>query len=275
MISIITAIYNQLPMNRLYLESIRRSTNSEWELIVIDNGSTDGSADFFEHAGENIRVIRNNANYSYPYCQNQGLDVAKGDVLAFFNNDIMLSDNWDTRLLEILGKGGYEAVTLSSNDNMLDKGEAKKINRRFKRIKYPLIYLFKAKEWALKLMVKFTYGDFNKFCDKLWQRDGVKTKPGFAGSAVVMTQKGIDLLGRWDETQQGADFDLYMRSMQRFREVGDVCPLSVVGGVYHHHFSRLTAKCRYPQYADIANIRTIEDKWGEDLIKEYTAAAAQ
>lgn len=271
MISIITAIYNQMPMNRLYLESIRRSTRSEWELIIIDNGSTDGSLEFFEHSGENVRVIRNDANYSYPHCQNQGIDAARGDVLAFFNNDIMLSDNWDTRLLEILGKDGYEAVTLSSNDNMLDLSEAKKINRRFKRVKYPLISIFKAKEWTLKLMMKLTYGDFQRFCDNLWDRDGLSLKPGFAGSAVVMTRKGIDLIGRWDETQQGADFDLYMRSLQRFKESGDVRPLSVVGGIYHHHFSRLTSKCSYPQYADIANIRTIEDKWGERVVKEYTA----
>ena len=91
MISVITAIYNQLPMNRIFLESLRNSTEGEWELIVIDNGSTDGSAEFFESAPGNIRVIRNNGNYSYPYCQNLGIKVAKGDVLAFLNNDILLS----------------------------------------------------------------------------------------------------------------------------------------------------------------------------------------
>lgn len=258
-------------MNRLYLESIRKSTCSDWELIIIDNGSTDGSVEFFENAGENVKVIRNNANYSYPHCQNQGLDVAKGDIFAFFNNDIMLSDNWDVKLMEILGKDGYEAVTLSSNDNMLNLKEAKNINRKFKWIKYPLMKLFKTKEWTLRMMLKLTYGDFNKFCNKLWERDGIKTKIGFAGSAVVMTQKGIDLLGRWDKTQQGADFDLYMRSMRRFEEEGDVKPLSLVGGIYHHHFSRLTVKATYPEYADIDNLQRIEDKWGEDIVKQYMA----
>lgn len=271
MISIITAIYNQLPMNRLYLESIRKSTRSDWELIIIDNGSTDGSAEFFENAGGNVKVIRNNANYSYPHCQNQGIDAAKGEIYAFLNNDIMLSDGWDLHLKEILGKDGFEAVTLSSNDNMLNIEEAKKINRKFKRIKYPLMKLFKTKEWTLRLMLKATYGDFNRFCDDLWQRDGLNTKIGFAGSAVVMTKRGIGLLGRWDETQQGGDFDLYMRSIKRFEEVGDVKPLSLVGGIYHHHFSRLTVKATYPEYADIDNLRRIEDKWGEDIVKQYMA----
>lgn len=124
MISIITAIYNQIKMNRLYLESIRRSTVSDWELIVIDNGSDDGSAEFFENAGDNIKVIRNDGNYSYPYCQNQGIKIAEGDIYAFLNNDIMLSRGWDIKLSGILGKDGYEAVTLVSNDNMVSHSEA-------------------------------------------------------------------------------------------------------------------------------------------------------
>lgn len=87
-----------------------------------------------------------------------------------------------------------------------------------------------------------------------------------------MTRKGIDLVGKWDETQQGADFDLYMRSLKRYKESGDMKPLSLIGGIYHHHFSRLTFNCSYPEYADIANIRTIEEKWGENVVKEYLAA---
>lgn len=271
MISIITAIYNQLEMNKYYLDTIRRNTRSEWELIIIDNGSTDGSAEFFESAGENVKVIRNGANYSYPYCQNRGIEVAKGDVLAFLNNDIKLSPDWDVKMLKILGKDGYEALTMSSNDNMLSEHEAKRINRCFKRVKYPLLKIFGHHWWVFRLMVTLTYGNWEHFCDRLFERDGYKMRPGFAGSAVLMTRKGIELLGPWDETQQGGDFDLYFRSVERWKQVGDVKPLSLVGGVYHHHFSRLTLKAGYPEYQDIANIRRMEDKWDETKIKEYQA----
>lgn len=271
MISIITAIYNQLEMNKYYLDTIRRNTRSEWELIIIDNGSTDGSAEFFESAGENVKVIRNGANFSYPYCQNRGIEVAKGDVLAFLNNDIKLSPDWDVKMLKILGKDGYEALTMSSNDNMLSEHEAKRINRRFKRVKYPLLKIFGHHWWVFRLMVTLTYGNWEHFCDRLFERDGYKMRPGFAGSAVLMTRKGIELLGPWDETQQGGDFDLYFRSVERWKQVGDVKPLSLVGGVYHHHFSRLTLKAGYPEYQDIANIRRMEDKWDETKIKEYQA----
>ena len=139
MISIITAIYNQLGMNMLYYESLLHATDGEFELIIVDNGSTDGSAEFFESRGKNVKVIRNGGNYSYPYCQNIGIKHAKGDVLAFLNNDILLSPHWDTRIKTILGKDGYEMLSLCSNNRMPDAKEAKAANRRWKRIKNPEI----------------------------------------------------------------------------------------------------------------------------------------
>lgn len=268
MISIITAIYNQLEINKFYLDTLRNNTLTEWELIVIDNGSTDGSAEFFEAAGPDVRVIRNGANYSYPYCQNRGIEVAKGDVYAFLNNDIKLSKGWDERMLEVLGKDGYEVLTLSSNDNMLSVKEAKRINRRFKRVKYPLLKIFGRHRWAFNLMIALTYGNFGRFCNKLYERVGYGMKPGFAGSAVMMTRKGLEILGQWDETQQGGDFDLFYKSVERWKSHGDVRPMSVVVGVYHHHFSRITFREAYPQFADLQNLKSLEDKWG-DKIEEY------
>ena len=96
-ISIITAVYNQLAMNQIYWENLKKNTQHPFELIVIDNASTDASADFFESVG--ARVIRNPGNYSYPVSQNQGIPVAQGEWLAFLNNDIIVSEGWDDTLM--------------------------------------------------------------------------------------------------------------------------------------------------------------------------------
>ena len=48
MLSIIVAVYNQLGHNQLFLEGIQRYTTGPYEVIVIDNHSTDGSVEFFE-----------------------------------------------------------------------------------------------------------------------------------------------------------------------------------------------------------------------------------
>jgi glycosyltransferase involved in cell wall biosynthesis len=47
LISIIVAVHNQLAMNQLFWQHLRANTQGEWELVVIDNGSTDRSGDFF------------------------------------------------------------------------------------------------------------------------------------------------------------------------------------------------------------------------------------
>ena len=60
MLSIIVAVHNQIGHNRLFLEGIGRYTTGPYEVVVIDNHSTDGSAEFFESQG--CRVIRNASN---------------------------------------------------------------------------------------------------------------------------------------------------------------------------------------------------------------------
>src|SRR5437867_1782692 len=109
MISIITAVHNQLAVNKIFHEHLRRYTKLPYELIVIDNASSDGSREFFESAG--AKVIRNDGNYSYPFCQNQGIRAARHDVFAFLNNDIIVSPDWDKRMVETMDRNGLELAT--------------------------------------------------------------------------------------------------------------------------------------------------------------------
>jgi glycosyltransferase involved in cell wall biosynthesis len=56
MLSIIVAVHNQLGHNQLFLEGIQRYATGPYEIIVVDNHSTDKSAEFFEENG--CQVIR-------------------------------------------------------------------------------------------------------------------------------------------------------------------------------------------------------------------------
>ena len=271
MLTIITAIYNQLDMNRLYYESIVETTDGDWELIVIDNGSTDGSREFFEGLGGRVRVIANDGNYSYPYCQNAGIEAAKGEILAFLNNDIFLSPHWDTRLRQLLGKDGYEVLSLASNDRMGDARATRRVSRRWKRIKYALMFLMGQRKGALRLMTRLTYGNWGRYCERIWRQYGTGTRIGFSGSAVVMTRRAIEIFGGWDPSQQAADFDMFMRTVERHEQVGDMQPMSIVSGIMHHHFRRLTLRCDYPPFKDGANLRTLESKWGAERLSRCKA----
>lgn len=274
MISIITAIFNQLDMNRLYYESLSKSTDGEFELIIIDNGSDDGSVEFFSNL-PNVKVIKNPANYSYPYCQNIGIKAAKGDILAFFNNDIILSPHWDTRIKNLIGKNNCEVLSLASNDRMGDKNATKKLSRRWKRIKYPIITTLGQKKFALKLMITLCYGKWDKFCEKIHQKYQNKLIPGFSGSAIIMTRKALKLIGEWDPTQQAADFDIFYRTMQRHEQKGDISPLKTAAGIFHHHFRRLTLRCDYPPFADADHLIPLEQKWSSSDRIRYNRLLSQ
>jgi GT2 family glycosyltransferase len=270
MISIITAIHNQLDMNRLFWEYLLKYTDNPFELIVIDNISTDGSREYFHTLpGDKVKMIENDANYSYPYCQNQGISLAQYDVMIFLNNDILVSNHWDTRLLEVLGKNGREILSLSSNDRIFDKIATRKISRRWKRIKYPVIYLFGQRLFALKLMVKLCYGNWERYTSKIFDRYGYSLTTGFSGSAIAMTRKAIELLGIWDASQQGADFDVFYRSCLRAETVGDMEPISVINGVFIHHYRRMTLYSKYPPFKDGDHLRSIESKWTKEQIDKW------
>src|ERR1017187_5974770 len=124
MISIITAIHNQLAMNKLFYASLQKYTHHPFELIIIDNHSTDGSTEFFRSKG--AHVIYNDHNYSYPYCQNQGIRSAKFEYLAFLNNDIVVSPFWDKRLIEVLHSRQLQVVTSCGIERMEEPAETKK-----------------------------------------------------------------------------------------------------------------------------------------------------
>src|SRR5687767_11155464 len=124
MISIITAVHNQLAANRIFLESIRKYTFHPYELIIIDNNSTDGSKEFFRDNG--AILIENTSNYSYPYTQNQGIRRARYDHFAFLNNDIVVAPNWDQHLLDSMKINGLDVITVCGIERMESPEQTKK-----------------------------------------------------------------------------------------------------------------------------------------------------
>jgi len=271
MISIITAIYNQLDMNKLYWEYLLKYTTTPFELIIIDNNSTDGSREFFQSLPiDVVKVIANDRNYSYPHCQNQGIAVAKYDILVFFNNDLLVSPQWDVRLLEVLRHDKRELVSFASNDRLCNSAETKKISRRWKRIKYAVMFFGGQRRFSLQLMHRLCYGNWEKYCEKVFNRHGFSCTIGFSGSAIAATRSAIEKLAMWDKTQQGADFNLFYSSCFRAETTNDIQPMATINGIFIHHYRRLTLYGeKYPPFADLQNLKTWEDNWTVEQLQRW------
>lgn len=89
--------WNRAELLGTLLENLRSQTRLFDEVIVVDNGSTDGSADAAERAG--ARVIRLDRNYGFAVAVNRGVAATEADWVAILNNDVTLEPGWLERLL--------------------------------------------------------------------------------------------------------------------------------------------------------------------------------
>jgi GT2 family glycosyltransferase len=96
--SVVLVTMDNLVYNRLCLESLLANTDGpDYELIVVDNGSTDGTTDYLRILAQqqpNIRVIFNDHNVGFAAANNQGLRLAAGEVLVLLNNDTIVPHGW-------------------------------------------------------------------------------------------------------------------------------------------------------------------------------------
>ncbi|MDR3698016.1 MAG: glycosyltransferase family 2 protein [Candidatus Sulfopaludibacter sp.] len=85
--------WNRKELLRSCLLSLQRQNGISFETIVIDNGSTDGSADLAE-TEFGARVIRNAENRGFCAANNQGIACARGEFIALLNNDAEAEPGW-------------------------------------------------------------------------------------------------------------------------------------------------------------------------------------
>ena len=83
-------------MLRACLESLGRQSDVDFETIVVDNGSTDGSSELASEFG--AQVIRNQTNRGFCAANNQGIAVARGEFIALLNNDAEAEPGWISAL---------------------------------------------------------------------------------------------------------------------------------------------------------------------------------
>lgn len=100
--SILILALNQLEHTRACLDSIEAHTPQPHEVIIVDNGSTDGTPEYlrqWQGAGENRIVIRNQSNRGFAAGNNQALSLAKGQTVVLLNNDTIVTEGWLSSLL--------------------------------------------------------------------------------------------------------------------------------------------------------------------------------
>ncbi|WP_020471398.1 glycosyltransferase [Zavarzinella formosa] len=103
--SVVIPVHNELNYTRLCLDSLRLVTDEPFEVIVVDNGSSDGTSGYLRSLAASdgrIRVITNPTNRGFAAAVNQGMIAAAGRQILLLNNDTILPTGWLRRLLSAL-----------------------------------------------------------------------------------------------------------------------------------------------------------------------------
>lgn len=117
--SVIVLSRDNLAFTRMCVASVFENTEyPNYELLLIDNGSTDGSAEEITRlAGlaPHVRAFLNDDNAGFGPGNNQGLREATGDILVLLNNDTMVPRGWLTRLARHLDRDEIGLIGPASN----------------------------------------------------------------------------------------------------------------------------------------------------------------
>ncbi len=99
--SIIIPVFNNGAMTYSCLRALFvAKVNAPFEVIAVDNGSTDSAPEVLDHFSKCITIITNQHNRGFVDACNQGAAEARGDYLVFLNNDTRVTDGWLDRLRE-------------------------------------------------------------------------------------------------------------------------------------------------------------------------------
>jgi GT2 family glycosyltransferase len=109
--SIVIPVFNRAELTEQCLVTLAEvTTGATFEVIVVDNASTDGTADFLAKLGGDVQIIRNAENRGFAAACNQGARAARGRHLVFLNNDTIPLAGWLRPLLAELDADPTVAV---------------------------------------------------------------------------------------------------------------------------------------------------------------------
>jgi len=225
-LSVVVLAWDNLDLTRAFVESVRRNTSVDYELIIVDNGSQSDAAAFAASAADN--AILNAENLGFARGMNQGLEAARGELVAFCNNDIELPPEWAARLVETIRSHPnagivVPAITTATNPITVraEPGTAIEVLEPFSAPPAGVVYVMRREtthalgRWEEEYEV--ASGEDVDLCFKVWVND----LDIVFDQRVLVDHVGHATASRLDDSQQ-----LWATNRQRFlaKWMGDTDP---------------------------------------------------
>src|SRR5687767_4366622 len=95
------------------LEALEHQTFRDFETIVVDNASTDGSDGYIENDWPEVRLVRLPGNLGFPAAVNAGVRASSAEFVVLLNNDTKAEPGWLERL--VAGMDTHPEFTFGSS----------------------------------------------------------------------------------------------------------------------------------------------------------------
>ncbi|MCC5905765.1 MAG: glycosyltransferase family 2 protein [Balneolaceae bacterium] len=92
--SIIIVTWNALHHLKTFLPSVAATNYSDFEIVIANNNSTDGSMEWIRKHYPECRIVTFDKNFGYAAGNNKAVKYARGEVLVFLNNDVKTDTGW-------------------------------------------------------------------------------------------------------------------------------------------------------------------------------------
>jgi|TARA_B110000014_G_scaffold236207_1_gene201299 hypothetical protein len=112
-VSIIITNYNGQTLLQKCLESLSKVEYDNFEIILVDNNSTDGTIEFVTKNYPSITIIKLESNKGFAEPNNIGAKIAKGKYLLFLNNDTIVTPNFISELVSVIENNKKIAICQS------------------------------------------------------------------------------------------------------------------------------------------------------------------
>ena len=119
MVSVITATYNRAATLQRAVDSVLGQTYSDWELIIIDDGSTDRTSDVLARMTDpRIRVYHHSSNHGTSAARNAAFDRIRGEWFTLLDDDDEMVPDALASMLECAERTGATAITCNCTDSV-------------------------------------------------------------------------------------------------------------------------------------------------------------
>jgi glycosyltransferase involved in cell wall biosynthesis len=253
--SVVVLCCNAADVSRVCLDSVLAHTRPPFEVVVVDNGSTDATPDLLAEVATRpgpvrVRVIRNAENRGFAAGVNQALAAAAGAWVVLLNNDVVVTPRWLDRLIApLVGPGDRPAVV----------GPVTTAAPAPQHVPAPYHDL----------------RDLDAFAHRHWLTVGRRCRvvPRLTGFCLVAARETVDRLGPMDE-RFGVGFFEDDDWCARARTLG--LRMAVHEGVFVHHFGGRTFAALGLNADELLdrNFALFREKWGEAEAAPYVRLAA-